>query len=60
MERGNDPGSHHIRIYWMLDRLEEGIDFLPVGSDGTIALALRCFSKEATGVQRQGARRRHS
>jgi hypothetical protein len=54
VECDNDHDSYHVRIYQMLDRLEEGIDFLPIGDDGTIALALRCFSEETTGVRRQG------
>jgi hypothetical protein len=34
--------------------LEEGIDFLPISGNGTIAPMLRCFSEETTGVRRQG------
>jgi hypothetical protein len=52
MERSDDPDTCHIRIYQMLDRLEEDIDLLPFSGDGTIALVLRCFSKEVTGIRR--------
>jgi hypothetical protein len=54
MERGDDLSSHHIRVYQTLDPLEKGIDFLPFGTNGTIALALWCFSEEVTSVRRQG------
>jgi hypothetical protein len=54
MECRNDPSSHHVHIYQTLDRLEEGIDLLPIGGDGTIALALWCFFEEMTDVRRQG------
>jgi hypothetical protein len=37
MEHGDDPGSHHVRVYQTLDHLEKGVDFLLFGSDGTIA-----------------------
>jgi hypothetical protein len=37
MERGDDPSPSYVHIHQMLDCLEEGVDLLLVGGDGTIA-----------------------